>query len=228
MDRSDLNRQIVRSSTCELSIPELDLTLPPTSRGQLTTVEGLIRDIVADLSLDQPLRKIQDEESYKKIQTLIDKMTEILGDDEEGSEDKARASESTAPMPQFTVKLDDPAGNSFIEFVGSISDPKWNLRTYHRTLEQNIALGLVNPDDENVRMAAMKQAMANAEGDVTNEPISDEEVFAFPGICSSCGHPITTYMKKVNIPYFKVRQTVQDLRIALIHLTGYPNHVDQL
>ena len=218
----------MRSSTCELSIPELDLTLPPTSRGQLTTVEGLIRDIVADLSLDQPLRKIQDEESYKKIQTLIDKMTEILGDDEEGSEDKARASESTAPMPQFTVKLDDPAGNSFIEFVGSISDPKWNLRTYHRTLEQNIALGLVNPDDENVRMAAMKQAMANAEGDVTNEPISDEEVFAFPGICSSCGHPITTYMKKVNIPYFKVRQTVQDLRIALIHLTGYPNHVDQL
>ncbi|KAJ7356644.1 hypothetical protein DFH08DRAFT_1075774 [Mycena albidolilacea] len=37
---------------------EYELTLPASSRGQLTTVEGLVRDVVADLSMDQPLRRI--------------------------------------------------------------------------------------------------------------------------------------------------------------------------
>ena len=32
----------------------------------------------------------------------------------------------------------------------------------------------------------------------------NEEIFTFPGTCSSCGHPSNTLIKKVNIPYFKV------------------------
>ncbi|KDR71855.1 hypothetical protein GALMADRAFT_253634 [Galerina marginata CBS 339.88] len=210
LDRKDLDRQIVRSASCELIIPELDLTLPPTNRGQLTTVEGLIRDVVADLSMDQVLRKIQDEDNYKKIQILIDKLKEILGDEEdeeEGQQDQPKkAAELDKPMPTFTVKLDDPAGNSFVEFVGTMSDPKWNLRTYHRTLDQNIALGLVAPEESD-RMDTVKQVMvAGAEGSldpVTEDLITDDEVFIFPGVCSSCGHAIQTHMKKVNIPYFK-------------------------
>ncbi|KAF8885573.1 zf-ZPR1-domain-containing protein [Gymnopilus junonius] len=199
-DRNDLNRQIVRSASCELVIPELDLTLPPTSRGQLTTVEGLIRDVVADLSMDQPLRRVQDEESYKKIQSLVDKLKEILGDEEDEEEAKGGL--------QQPKKLRIPSllclPSRFIEFIGSMADPKWNLRTYHRTLDQNIDLGLVSADDEKARMAAMKQAIAvDAEGGETNQPISDDEVLAFPGLCSSCGHHIITFMKKVNIPYFK-------------------------
>lgn len=118
--RSDLNRQIIRSSSCEIIVPELELTLPHTERGQLTTVEGLLRDIVADLSLDQPLRRIQDEDGYHKIQTLIDKMREILGDDEEEEfQAGTAAGKESLPMPAFTVKLDDPAGNSFIELLGA-------------------------------------------------------------------------------------------------------------
>ena len=44
-------------SLCEVFIPsrELELTIPPTNRGQLTTVEGLLRDVVTDLSKDQLL-----------------------------------------------------------------------------------------------------------------------------------------------------------------------------
>ena len=53
--RPDLNRQIVRSATCDIAIPEYQLTLPASSRGQLTTVEGLIRDVVADLTLDRSM-----------------------------------------------------------------------------------------------------------------------------------------------------------------------------
>ncbi|KAF8966817.1 ZPR1 zinc-finger domain-containing protein [Flammula alnicola] len=177
LDRTDLNRQIVRSGSCELNIPEFDLTLPPTGRGQLTTVEGLVRDVVADLSMDQPLRRIQDE-----MGTRRSKNTEEDDDLDTSTAFKTvgQAAYLALPMPAFTVKLDDPSGNSFIEFVGSMSDPKWNMRTYHRTLEQNIALGLTKDD-----------------------PITDDEIFVFPGVCSSCGHHIHTNMKKVNIPYFK-------------------------
>ena len=216
LDRADLNRQIVRSASCEILIPELDLTLPPTSRGQLTTVEGLIRDVVGDLSMDQPLRRIQDEEGHKKIQDLIDKMKKILGEegDDDEVEDEAaakhiKAAELQIPMPPFTVKLDDPAGNSFVEFIGDMSDPKWNLRTYHRTLDQNIALGLVAPDDEASRMSSMKEVMMSANADAANDPITDDEIFLFPGSCSSCGHQILTHMKKVNIPYFQVRSALR-------------------
>lgn len=34
---------------------------------------------------------------------------------------------------------------------------------------------------------------------------TNEEIYVFPGTCSSCGHPLDTMMKKVNIPYFQVR-----------------------
>ncbi|KAJ3510476.1 hypothetical protein NLJ89_g4648 [Agrocybe chaxingu] len=209
LDRSDLNRQIVRSASCEIVIPEVDLTLPPTSRGQLTTVEGLIHDVVADLSQDQPLRRIQNEEGYKKIQKVIDKLKAILGEDEEEDDadnphekNVSKAADKDVPIPAFTVRLDDPAGNSFIEFVGSMADPKWNMRTYPRTLEQNIALGLVARDEEvAARMKATKQVKLDEIGE--SIPITDDEIFVFPGSCSSCGHLIQTHMKKVNIPYFK-------------------------
>ncbi|KAJ2924470.1 hypothetical protein H1R20_g12618, partial [Candolleomyces eurysporus] len=196
-DREDLNRQIVRSSNCEIQIPELDLTLPPTERGQLTTVEGLLRDIIADLSMDQPLRRIQDEATYTRIEALLTKLKAMVGDSEEDEDEEQEAGSSKKeeiPIQPFTLKLDDPSGNSFLEFLGSMSDPKWNLRVYPRTFEQNVQLGLVAPDDEE-----------NAESDksATSQEITKEEILTFPGNCSSCGHSINTYMKRVDIPYFK-------------------------
>ena len=175
------------------------------------------------------MRRIQDEEGWKKIEELLDKIRAILGssdDDDEkmqqqsGMKTRAERDADIPPMHPITLKLDDPSGNSFIEFVGSMADPKWNLRTYIRTLEQNIALGLVGVDDEVARKNdEMKQRVtmqARAHLDVVEKgkgavgedgsvkPITDDEIFVFPGVCSSCGHPIETNMKKVNIPYFKV------------------------
>ncbi|KAJ4480190.1 zf-ZPR1-domain-containing protein [Lentinula aciculospora] len=202
--RSDLDRQIVRSASASIVIPELQLTLPSSARSQLTTVEGLIRDITSDLSMDQPLRRVQDEDSYTKIQSLIDKLGEILGDEDEVGDDGdnapavKKASEKDLPMPAFTVKVDDPSGNSWIEFIGSISDPKWNMRTYPRTLQQNIELGLVAAPDESANLDGNENEVVGSGTEGT-----DEEIYIFPGTCSSCGHPLDTMMKKVNIPYFK-------------------------
>ena len=65
LNREDLNQQLVKSALRSVMIPQYELTVPPCD--QLTTVEGLIRDDVTDLSVDQPLRQYQDEDAYTKI-----------------------------------------------------------------------------------------------------------------------------------------------------------------
>ncbi|KAI1796591.1 zf-ZPR1-domain-containing protein [Ganoderma leucocontextum] len=211
LSRDDLDRQIVKSNTCTISILEFELTIPP-GRGQLTTIEGLIRDIVTDLSADQPLRRVQSPAAYEKIEGILKRCREVVpGDDDEDADMDADAnavgpvktpkcvSDIDIPLKPFTIRLDDPAGNSFAEFVGSMSDPKWNMRTYHRTREHNVQLGLVAADEppkEVEEEDAEDQLGGGAEG-------QNEEIYKFPGTCSSCGHPSDTLIKKVNIPYFK-------------------------
>ena len=72
LGRDDLDRQIVKSNSCTVSIPEFELTIPP-GRGQLTTIEGLIRDIITDLGADQPLRRVQSPEAYEKIESILER-----------------------------------------------------------------------------------------------------------------------------------------------------------
>lgn len=204
LDRKDLNRQLVKSQTCTVIISEYELTIP-AHRGQLTTVEGLIRDTIKDLEIGQPLRRIHDEAAYNKIQRMLDAFQEIVGNDgsENGGINEA-ASKVEEPMSPFTIQLDDPAGNSFIEFYESMSDPKWNVRQYTRSKEQNITLGLAQAEEDAANgilqpdNQPLKQSMALV------DEIEAEEIFTFPGKCSSCGRPLDTLMKKINIPYFKV------------------------
>lgn len=166
-------------------------------------MEGLLRDVLADLGAEQPLRRIQNEAAYTKIESILERIREVLADEpDEGEESTTgqvqvpRASQKDAPMKPFTVMLDDPAGNSFIEFVGNMSDPKWNMRTYRRTRQQNIDLGLINPDAEPETETEAEIQTVGTEG-------TNEEIFIFHGTCSSCGHKCDTLMKRVNIPYFK-------------------------
>jgi zinc finger protein len=207
-----MDRQLVRSGSCEIIVPEFELTLPASGRGQLTTVEGLIRDVVGDLSLDQPLRRVQDTESYEKIEGLLNKMRAVLPPEEDDDDEDTVASKpkkevnKEESIPPFTVKLDDPSGNSWVEFIGSISDPKWNMRTYPRTLEQNVALGLISQDEAAQAPAPVRveTLAAAADTEAVDPEHPNDEVYVFPGTCSSCGHPVDTRMKKVIIPYFKV------------------------
>ncbi|KAJ9096577.1 hypothetical protein QFC19_007109 [Naganishia cerealis] len=217
LDPSDLNRQVVKSNSCTVNIPEIALTIP-ASRGQLTNIEGILRDTVRDLSLDQPLRKVMEPQDYEKIQVIIDRLKGCLpenGEDQDNEEQTVGEVQPSGPKKfiPFTLKLDDPAGNSFVSFVGSTSDPKWSMRVYNRTRDQNVALGLVAADEGTENKAPTQ----NSEGDVPeggrrvqqavadtmNGSIVPEEIFAFPGSCSSCGHQIDTLMQRVNIPYFK-------------------------
>ncbi|RXK34925.1 zinc finger protein [Tremella mesenterica] len=162
--QEDLNRQLVKSATSTVTLPDLQLTIPP-GRGQLTTVEGIIRDTVRDLNMSQPLRRVMDPENAKKIDDTIEALRDLIGmpedeDDDDGGvgrpDDEVLAVRPEVSVVEghekafkpFTVTLDDPSGNSFFQFIGAANDPQWNMRAYNRTFEQNVALGLVAaPED---------------------------------------------------------------------------------
>ncbi len=151
-----------------------------------------------------------------------------------GSTSTARADPSRT-FPPFSLRLDDPSGNSFVEFTGEIggrgvSDNKWSKRDYPRTRPQNEMLGLAQPQGaeataagasaaaatdaaiaEAVQSGRAKSAAQAAEPQLVGgfskaageTEFDNEEIYSFPGQCSSCSAPLQTLMKKVNIPYFK-------------------------
>jgi zinc finger protein len=190
--------------------------------------------------MDQAVRKVMDPETHDKIAALVTKLTDVLEDDD-GDEQSAaspRWTKGQKPLPPFTIKLDDPAGNSFIQFLGSISDPQWSMRAYSRTREQNASLGLVAEDDGAIAAAvrgsvaaaseariAASTAQTDADHSITgplnplDPSIIPEEVFNFPGACSSCGHEIMTLMQRVNIPHFKVSGEELDSARSSAHNT---------
>jgi zinc finger protein len=217
LSRADLDRQLVKSNWATVTIPEFQLTIPP-GRGQLTTIEGIMRDTVRDLAMEQPVRRIMDKETADKIDALLAPLREAL-DMEEGDEDgevgrdgPAVMHESDAhsdkPFKPFTLTLDDPSGNSFLAFKDSTNDPQWNLRAYNRTFEQNVTLGLVAPKEEGeeatTKIGSADEFYQRHRANVVEHDVPvPEEVFSFPASCSSCGHELETRMKQINIPYFE-------------------------
>ncbi|KAI6009373.1 hypothetical protein PISMIDRAFT_12134 [Pisolithus microcarpus 441] len=98
--RANLDRQFARSGACTVEIPVIELQLP-LARGQLTTAEGLLRDIVTDLTSNQPVRRILDEAVPTRIQQINNKIKEVLGDEEE-DEDEADEAGLASPATEKT------------------------------------------------------------------------------------------------------------------------------
>lgn len=203
-----------------MSIPDVQLTIPP-GRGQLTTVEGIIRDTIRDLDMEQPVRRHIDPDTAGKIDAMLTTLRDLLGvdaNDEDLDEDKMK------PFTPTSVTIDDPSGNSFFQFKGTTSDPQWNMRAYNRTFDQNVKLGLVARPDDMPDQSASGQPQLDSEHKlsdpkefeerrrkdaVTREDgtVVPDEIFSFPSTCSSCGHELETLMQQVNIPYFQVSQS---------------------
>uniref|UniRef100_A0A0E0ID91 Zinc finger ZPR1-type domain-containing protein n=1 Tax=Oryza nivara TaxID=4536 RepID=A0A0E0ID91_ORYNI len=129
-----LNRQVVKSDSATIKIPELDFEIPPEAqRGSLSTVEGIIMRAVDELQALQDERKKVDPQKAEAIDKFLAKLRSLgLGE------------------AAFTFVLDDPAGNSFIENQNApSSDPLLSVKFYERTREQQAALGfLVEPSTE--------------------------------------------------------------------------------
>ncbi|KAF9187802.1 nucleolar zinc-finger protein [Haplosporangium sp. Z 767] len=226
--KADLNRQLVKTDTAVVKIPEIDFEIP-AQRGHLTTIEGLLSTVMDDLSSDQPVRKHMDEALYLQIEEVLKKLQDCIDN----------------KIP-FTIILDDPAGNSYIESLDAPKlDDKLDLSVYMRTRAQERAMGLSVPQDEEEggeekeihpvpaqqdqmiehaqnqlweagltaadleKEREAKKMIALAAGKTLREAVEEAEddelpeVLSFPANCSSCNAPSDTKMHILDIPHFK-------------------------
>lgn len=134
--QADLNRDVLKSETCSVHIPELELDVGGgTFGGRFTTVEGLLENIKQQLKQANPLitGDSGDPDRDSKMDVFLNKL------------DKVRSGE----LPAHLI-LDDPAGNSYLQNIyAPESDPEMQVVQYDRTFEQNEELGLNDMRTEN-------------------------------------------------------------------------------
>jgi zinc finger protein len=168
-DKQDLNRMIVKSESCCIKLLELDFEIPPsTQSGCVKTIEGFLLRALEDL---EQLQLAEHPKVYAAVTKTISSLKSYL------------ALEGSCP---FTVVLEDPSGNSFMEnFLAPKDDPKLRFEYFTRTKEQLASLGY------------------NDVSDTIHNNDEIPEIMQFPGSCSVCsGHSITK-MHVINIPHFK-------------------------
>ncbi|NXD92942.1 ZPR1 protein, partial [Chaetorhynchus papuensis] len=126
-DPSDMTRDILKSETCSVEIPELEFELGMGALGgKFTTLEGLLKDI-RDLVEKNPftLGDSSTPSRTGKLQEFIGKLQDVKG------------------KTQAHFIMDDPAGNSYLQNVyAPEEDPELRVQHYERTFEQNEELGL--------------------------------------------------------------------------------------
>ena len=99
-DPSDMSRDVLKSDTCSIAIPELDFEMGGMSvGGKFTTLEGLLTDI-----LDQVERNSL-WSGDAAAPDVVERMKDF----------KAKFEECIAGKGKFTLILDDPAGNSYVQ-----------------------------------------------------------------------------------------------------------------
>lgn len=196
--KNDLNRQVIKSDYCSCKFVELDIEIP-AKRGQFTNVEGLLTQIKEDLAADQPARKAVDPVMHDKIEEVIAKLTAAINGE----------------ILPLTLIVDDPSGNSWVEFIPNEAAHKWSHVQYFRTKQQNIELGISAPplegdeehpsietshvnDNANRNPSALTKVEEASEIENLNT-----EVQTFNATCPICYESCPTHMKVVNIPHFK-------------------------
>ncbi|CAN6485417.1 unnamed protein product [Victoria cruziana] len=216
-----LDRQVVKSDSASIKIPELDFEIPPEAqRGTLSTVEGIILRAINELEALQDERKKVDPERAEALDNFLAKLKSLAAG--EGC---------------FTFMLDDPAGNSFIENPYAPSaDPLLTITFYDRTPEQQASLGFlvdssscgntetstrdILPEKTRYIPAGTKREPHGSVGATaghraiaqgTSEEVAaalfkysaPEEVMTFPSTCGACASRCETRMYITKIPYFQ-------------------------
>ncbi|XP_052849172.1 zinc finger protein ZPR1 [Drosophila gunungcola] len=126
--REDLTRDVLKSETCSLSIPELDLDVGPHALcGRFTTVEGLL--VAMRDQLDGTLFHDSADEATKQ------QMEQFLGTFDDVMQLKRI----------ITLVLEDPAGNTYVQSLSdddSEPDEKLSVERFDRSFDDNEQLGL--------------------------------------------------------------------------------------
>lgn len=137
-EKIDLSRDVLKSETCSLSIPELEFEVGSYALGgRFTTVEGIImavKEQLGDPQRSHMLGDSTDRDKAEKLECFLKKIDEII-----------------ECKRQVTLILDDPAGNSYIQSLGDddAPDDRLKITRYERNFEQNEELGLNDMKVEN-------------------------------------------------------------------------------
>ena len=126
--KEDFSRDILKSDTCSMEIPELQLDVGPAALGgRFTTIEGIIVATKEQLTSCTAFTGDSAEKSTEqRMSKFIEKLNEVLNNKRE-----------------ITIVLDDPAGNSYVQSLSDTGcDEGLKITKYDRTFEQNDELGL--------------------------------------------------------------------------------------
>lgn len=136
-DQTDLARDILKSESCALECPELELSVNPgTLGGRFTTVEGLLTQVRGDLH----------------SQIFEGGAEGGSGGDSLASEEKAKWNRFFEGLDaaikgerEFTIVLVDPLASSYVQSLAddpSQPDDRMTVEEYDRTHEEEEELGL--------------------------------------------------------------------------------------
>ncbi|XP_021375953.1 zinc finger protein ZPR1-like [Mizuhopecten yessoensis] len=129
-DPIDMSRDVLKSETCSIGIPEMDFETDfGTLGGKFTTLEGLLQNVKDHLS--GPNSFFQGDSSQPERKSKLDDFCNQL--------DKVIDGE----MMGIHFVLDDPAGNSYLQNVyAPDDDPELEIVHYERDYDQNEVLGI--------------------------------------------------------------------------------------
>ncbi|KAL8769524.1 MAG: hypothetical protein Q9209_004585 [Squamulea sp. 1 TL-2023] len=208
----DMERQIVKSDIAILRLETLDIEVP-AGRGRLTNIEGVVCDILKDLESGQRQRRLEDPDLWQKIDDLVQPLLKM-------------ALNQNFP---FTITLDDPSGNSWIEPSSKDRDGKYQKTEYPRTPEQNAALGLgetprftqengnghtnsedlpSEPPSSTGLTAHVIPQIPTTSTPTDQDALEDVDIleghsYSLPTPCPGCTKPAHLNLQLLNIPFFK-------------------------
>ncbi|KAJ0169383.1 hypothetical protein K1T71_014970 [Dendrolimus kikuchii] len=126
----------LRSETCRMEIPELELEVGGNALGgRFTTAEGLIRATADQLSESPGVVGDAPGINNRGLEAFIERLNAVLD-----------------CKSAITIILDDPAGNSYVQSLAedpTMPDEGLKITRYERTYEQNEELGLNDIKTEN-------------------------------------------------------------------------------
>lgn len=199
MSEKDLDRQVVKSDSASVYIPEIDFEIPPgTQKGEISTIEGFLRQASNNLGLYQDARMEQTPEIGIRVADIIAKLTLMaMGD----------------ALP-FNFIVNDIAGNSFVENpYAPKNDPNMTVSHFKRSAAEDISLGLEpekdafkdDKDDEVKNL--MKKGFGSKENNVNETEdsvqLGRKEIISLPGICPNCTTEGESLTAITDIPHFK-------------------------
>lgn len=139
-DAATLGRQVLKSDTATISVPELEFEIGAGSyvpfAGNLTTVADVLMQACKNLNMNQAERRAADADTAGKIDAFIQELEEYA-----------------AGQHAFTFEIEDPAGNSFISGAdgspanAASGDPQLTVERFDRTPAQESRMGLAMPDE---------------------------------------------------------------------------------